>query len=184
VVVLLAPVALARHPDDAYIGYSLHRGVQVESVAASSAWIGRKFTGENSQFAYRFKSYEINGADGYAMLWALVGLGGLAAVAVRAGRGGAVDPWLAAFTALVLLLIANKVLSPQFVAWPAPVAAVLGGLWFRAWLVIAALTLAAYIGEGPTWILSCAALRNAGLVIIAAAGLRQIWTAGTLTRSV
>ena len=37
--VLLAPGLLARHPDDAYIGYTLHRGVQVESVAASTTWL-------------------------------------------------------------------------------------------------------------------------------------------------
>ena len=170
--ILLVPIVVASHPDDAYIGYSLHRGVQVESVAASTAWISQKLTGESSQFAYRFKSYEIDGADGFAAIWALAGLAGLAALAFRAGRGGAVDPWLGAFTALVLLLIANKVLSPQFIAWPAPLAAVLGGRWFRAWLVIAALTLAAYVGSGPTWILSFAALRNAGLVLVAAAGLR------------
>lgn len=51
-----------------------------------------------------------------------------------------------------------------------------------AW-VIAALTLPAYLGEGPTWILACAALRNGALVVLAAAGLREILTAGKLPRA-
>jgi glycosyl transferase family 87 len=174
--VLLVPAVLARHTDDSYLGYSLHRGVQVESVAASTAWVSQELIGDGSRFAYRFKSYEIDAADPYALIWSLIGLAGLAAIALRAGRAGGMDPWLAAFTAVVLLLIANKVLSPQFVAWPAPLAAVLGGRWFRAWLVIAALTMAAYVGEGPGWILTCAALRNVGLVLVAAAGLRTLWT--------
>jgi len=173
--VLVAPAFLARHPDDSYLGYSLHRGVQVESVAASTVWVGRALTGGTSRFAYRFKAYEIDGAGGAAAVWALAGLAGLAAVAVRSGRRGPPDPWLAAFTTLVLILLANKVLSPQFIAWPAPLAAVLGGRWFRAWLLVAALTLAAYLGSGPTWILACAAVRNVALVGVAAAGLRALW---------
>jgi hypothetical protein len=130
-VALVGTTALARHPDDGWLGYSLHRGVQVESLAASTAWIRQELAGSGSRFAYRFKSFEIDGADPDAVFWVLVGLGGLAALAARAGRGGGLDPCLAAFTALVLLLMANKVLSPQFVALPAPLAAVLGGRWFR-----------------------------------------------------
>jgi hypothetical protein len=168
---LLLPAALAPHPDDSYIGYTLHRGVQVESVAASTAWVGRGLIGRDSTFAYRFKSFEIDGADAFAAFWAAVALAGLAVIALRA-RGA--DPWLAAFTTVVLLLILSKVLSPQFVAWPAPLAAVLGGRWFRAWLVVVALTLLAYFGSGPGWILALTSLRNVTLLVVAAAGLREL----------
>jgi len=180
--VLIAPLFLARHPDDAYLGYSLHRGVQVESVAATTVWLGRAVTGGTSRFAYRFKAYEIDGAGGAADVWALAGAAGLAVVAWRAGRRGPADPWLAAFTAVVLVIMANKVLSPQFIAWPAPLAAVLGGRWFQAWLAVAGLTLAAYVGTGPTWILTCAAVRNAALVAVAGAGLRTLWVSRSCGR--
>lgn len=176
--VLLVPGAIADDPDDAYLGYALHRGVQVESVAATTAWVAQRVAGETPRFAYRFKAYEIDGAGGAAAGWTVVGVAGIVLVALMAGRGGPADPWLAAFTTVVLFLIANKVLSPQFVAWPAPLAAVLGGWWFRSWLAIAALTLAAYLGDGPTWILSCAALRNVVLVLAAAAGLRALRVSG------
>jgi hypothetical protein len=177
-VLLLGPVLLAHHSDDAYIGYSLHRGVQIESLGASTTWLAHEVTGRESTFVYRFKSWEIGGADATAAGWAVLGIAGLAVVALKAGRRGPADPWLAAFTTLVLLLLANKVLSPQFIAWPAPLAAVLGGRWFRAWMAIAAVTLAAYLVDGPTWILACAAVRNVGLVLVAAAGLRELWLSG------
>ena len=47
-------------------------------------------------------------------------------------------------------MISSKVLSPQFVAWPAPLAVVLGGRWFRAWLLVVGLTVLAYLGSGPS----------------------------------
>jgi hypothetical protein len=168
---LLAPVALARDPDDTYIGFSLHRGVQVESVAATTTWLGRHLTGGQPVYAYRFKSFEIDGAAWAATAWGVAGLTGLVLVAARARSA---DPWLASFTTVVLLLLASKVLSPQFVAWPAPLAAVLGGGWLRAWLAVAALTALAYAGRGPGWILTFAALRNALLVAVAVAALTQL----------
>lgn len=171
--VLLAPGLLARHPDDAYLGYTLHRGVQVESVAASTTWLGHRLTGRESTFEYRFKAFEIEGAGTVAAAWALVGFAGLAVVAWGARRAGA-DPWLASFTTVLLLMISSKVLSPQFVAWPAPLAAVLGGRWFVGWLLIVGLTVVAYVGEGPTWILTFALARNVALLALAGAGLWQL----------
>jgi hypothetical protein len=168
---LLVPAALARQPDDSYIGSTLHRGVQVESVAATTTWLGQHLTGAGSTFHYRFKSFEIDGAGSAAMFWALAGLAGLALVAATAGRA---DPWLASFTTVVLALVASKVLSPQFIAWPAPLAAVLGGRFFAAWLAVTGLTLLAYVGSGPGWILTFAALRNALLVAVAVAGVSRL----------
>lgn len=64
-------------------------------------------------------------------------------------------------------------LSPQFAAWPAPLAAVLGGRWFGAWLTVAGLTALAYVGEGPTWIMVATA-RNVALVATAAGALGSL----------
>lgn len=170
---LLAPSLLARHPDDAYLGYTLHRGVQVESVAATTTWIGHRLSGQESTFEYRFKAFEIEGAGKAAAGWALLGLAGVGAVAFGARRSDA-DPWLASFTTILLLMISSKVLSPQFVAWPAPLAAVLGGRWFGAWLLVVGLTVLAYLGEGPTWILTFAFIRNLALLAVAGAGLWKL----------
>jgi hypothetical protein len=177
VALLLVPSLLARNSDDGYLGYTVDRGIQVESLAATTVWAGQRLSGGTPTFTYRFKSFEIDGAEGAAAAWLLFGVVGIALVALRVRRAGAVDPWLASFATVVLLLIGSKVLSPQFVAWPAPLAAVLGGVWFRAWLAVAALTLLAYVGDGPTWILAFATLRNLGLVAIAAGGLRELWRA-------
>jgi hypothetical protein len=171
--VLLAPSLLARHPDDAYLGYTLHRGVQVESVAATTTWLGHRLSGQDSTFEYRFKAFEIEGAGKVAAGWALLGLAGLGVVALGARRADA-DPWLASFTTILLLMISSKVLSPQFVAWPAPLAVVLGGRWFGAWLLVVGLTLVAYLGEGPTWILTFALIRNLVLLAVAGTGLREL----------
>jgi hypothetical protein len=174
-VALLGPTALADHPDDSWFGYTLHRGVQVESLAATTTWVGHRLTGEPSEFAYRFKSFELDGAEGAAKAWLAIGAVGILLVALRATRAPKIDPWLAAFTTVVCLLLSSKVLSPQFIAWPAPLVAVLGGRWFQAWLAIAAVSLFAYLGTGATWILTVSTMRNVGLVAVAALGLRALW---------
>ena len=47
-----------------YVGYSLKRGVQVESVAASTTWVADHLTGHPDRYAYRFKSWQIAGGNG------------------------------------------------------------------------------------------------------------------------
>lgn len=170
--VLLAPVALATHRDDDWVTYNIDRGVQVESVAASTTWVAREATGRPSKFEYRFKAFEIAGASPAGAGWALTGVLSLAWIAVRAkGR----DAWQLSLLALDVFLVASKVLSPQYFAWTAPLAAVVGGPVFAVHLVMAALTVAAYtLVHGHTAILALAAVRNLLLVGTVAVGLWRL----------
>jgi hypothetical protein len=170
----LVPALLATSPDDSYLGYSAHRGTQVESVAATTGWLVAKLTGTTVGFAYRFRSWQVVGGPGWTVpLWAGLAVLGLALLALRARR---VDPWLAAFTAVVLLLVGNKVLSPQFVTWAAPLAAVLGGRWWKGWLAVAGLTVAAYAAAdgGTSAFVGLCLLRNAVLVGVGVLALKQL----------
>lgn len=194
-VVALSPLLLADKADDTYLGYTLHRGVQVESIPASLTWAGKKLTGGDVSFAYRFRSWEIDGADGAATAVVILGALTLGALALLAGRppgrfrerpattivggrsqnGGARGGWTASLVATVVLVCASKVLSPQFVAWGAPVAAVVGGRTYRLYLVAAALTFAAYaVGGNSDGFLLLALLRNAVLVGVVVAGFREL----------
>lgn len=128
----LVPALLAERPEDSYVGYTLERGVQAESVGATTAWLVQKLGGQASNFKYRFRAWELDGASAAGAAWTVVMVVALGALAWGAGRTGRVDPWLASFTAVVVLLVGSKVLSPQFVAWPAPVAALLGGAGSKA----------------------------------------------------
>ncbi len=170
--VLLAPVALARHRDDDWLSYNLHRGVQVESVAASTTWLARKVAGNGSVYAYRFKAFEIDKASVEAAGWVVIGALGMLWVAVRS-RGR--DAWMLALLAVDLFLVSSKVLSPQYFAWTAPLAAVVGGRAFLSHLVMAGLTIVAYtVVSGSEAILTVAALRNVILVGTVAWGLWEL----------
>jgi hypothetical protein len=175
VIVGLLPAALAKTSTSSYLGYTAQRGVEVESVASTTKWLANEVTSGRSHYAYRFKSWEIDGAKGLATAWtALAGLGVLA-VAMLAGRDGPPDPWLASFTTILLLLVGFRVLSPQYIAWPAPLAAVLGGRWWRIWMVVAGLTVTTYlIGGTPSQYLVVTLVRNVVLVACTAWALASL----------
>jgi hypothetical protein len=175
VAVAVVPTTTARTEDSTYIGYTIHRGVEAESLAASTVWVAKTLTGHSLPIVYRFRSNEVRGAGGAADIWLVLAVAGIAALAWASGRLGHPDPWLASFVAVLLLLCASKVLSPQYVAWPAPLAAVLGGRWFRAWIAVAGLTALAYaVGHNNTAILAITFVRNVTLVATAATGLRAL----------
>jgi hypothetical protein len=95
---------------------------------------------------------------------------GLVILAVRA-RGA--DPWVAALTAVLLVLCSSKVLSPQYLAWGAPLAALASGRLYQGYLALTAITLLAYsVGGGATTILAFSAVRNLGLVGLTLMALR------------
>ena len=170
----LVPLAVAHDATSSYVGYSLKRGVQVESVAASTTWVADHLTGHPDRYAYRFKAWQIAGGNGAALAWELVALAGFVAVAVAAFRRP-LDPWLASFTCVLLFLCGSKVLSPQFMAWGAPLAAVLGGGWFGAYLVGAGLTFLAYsAASGPGAILALSLVRNLVMLGLAGAALWRL----------
>lgn len=189
--VALSPLLLAASADDTYLGYTLHRGVQVESIPASLTWAAAKLRGDEVSYAYRFRSWEIDGGDAAAAAVLALGTLALGALALLAGRppgrfcerpattsvGGRSQNggWTAALVATVLLLCASKVLSPQFMAWGAPLAAVAGGRSYRLYLGAAALTALNYTVDGTVdSFLLLAVLRNALLVGVAVAGFRQL----------
>jgi glycosyl transferase family 87 len=161
---LLAPLAIAPNADRTFIGWSLHRGVEAESVAGTLAWLAHLVTGASTQLVYRYRSTEIVGAAGIAAVVSLLALVGLALVARHARR---IDPWDAAFVALLLFLCGFKVLSPQYLAWGAPLAAIVGGRRFQLYAVAAALTTATYaVASNRASLLAMTAGRNAVLVAL------------------
>lgn len=173
-VAIALPLALARHRGDSWIGYTADRGVEAESVAASTAWVGQRLQGNAVRIEYnaRSRSNELRGAGGAATAWTVIAAAGLIALALACGRRGPDDAFLASFVAVLLLMIGSKVLSPQFVAWPAPLAAVLGRRWFGAWVVVAGLTYLAYgVADTTTSLLAITLARNSLLVVTAGAGL-------------
>ena len=170
--VLLAPVALARERNDDWLTYNIDRGVQVESVAATTTWVAQQATGEEPTFEYRFKAHEIDGASGAAAVWVVAGVLAMLWLALRS-RGR--DAWWLALLAVDIFLISSKVLSPQYFAWTAPLAAVVGGPVFVLHLVMAGLTVLAYtVVSGQTAILAVAAVRNVLLVGTVVWGLWQL----------
>lgn len=171
--VALAPVGAVGLGTDSWLGYSLERGVQVESVAASLAWVGQAVSGEEHVYAYRFRSWELDGAGGAAAVSSVLAVLGLAALALAAWRSR-LDPWLASYAAVMLLLVGNKVLSPQFVTWAFPLAAVLGGRWFLLHLGVMGVTVWAYaVADTLDTASAVVVVRNVVLVTAASAAL---WT--------
>jgi hypothetical protein len=180
--VVLAPLTLARTSDDTFVGWSLHRGVEAESVAASVAWIGHLLTGSATHLVYRFRATEIVGASGVGLV--VAGLAALGLLAVRV-YGGRVDPWVASFAAILLFMCGFKVLSPQYIAWAAPVAAVAGRRWWQVYVGVAGLTTLTYeIANTRTSLLGLTAVRNAVLVGLAIAALWSCLQARTHVRDV
>jgi hypothetical protein len=169
---LLAPMAIAGQRDHDWVTYTIDRGVQAESVAASTTWIANGVTGTPSSFEYRFRAYEIHGASGAGMAWMVAG--GLAMLWLARHSKGR-NPWMVALLAVDILLIGCKVLSPQYFSWTAPLAAVVGGPAFVLHVVMAGLTLAAHtVVPGNTAIFAVVAVRNVILVGTVAWGLWRL----------
>jgi hypothetical protein len=172
--VLLSPLAIADR-EDTPIGYHVDRGVQNESVPASATFLVNRVRGEENEYEYRLesKSNELLGAEGAATT-ALVLFGAaavvVATVSMRHQRDD--EAHLRALTLLLLVLCASKVLSPQFVVLLTPLAAVVGGGLFLAYLPAAVLTLAAFLVDErrSDAFVAVATVRNALLVGMAVAG--------------
>ena len=122
-------------------------------------------------FVYRFRSWQVVDGGTSATIW--LGIGGLVllGLGIHAFRYR-IDPWLACYAATLVFLVANKVMSPQFIAWPAAIAAVLGRRWFALHLLLAVLTTAIFVVGGDlrdiSWLI---AVRNVVLVGTAAAAV-------------
>jgi hypothetical protein len=168
----LAPLAVAHRSTDTYLGYSLHRGVQIESVAGSLAWMGAKAAGQQPDVRYRFRAWEIAGAGNLAVAIAAAAAVALGLVVVRAGLPGEITAERAVRASLagvVILTVGFKVFSPQYVAWSAPLACLIGGRELRLFAGAAALTATAYVvgGSGLSF-MGLIAGRNVAMVTLAA----------------
>jgi len=170
------PALVADDLDDSYIGWTLHRGIQVESLAGGLVWAWREANGNDPAFVHRYRAWEVEGGDAVATGAALAA--GAAAL-LLAARGRRDQPWLSALTLVAIALCGSKVLSPQFVTWGAPLAAVVGGRWFAGYCGVAVLTWFAYASPGgPGVLVGVALVRNLALVGLAVAGLRQLLQPG------
>lgn len=167
-VVLVAPLAVA-DASRTHVGYQLERGVQQESVAATITWAGQRLRGDQSRIEFRYGAQELVGADraGVAVS-VLFGALLLAVAAVLRWGRREVDVWHATFVVLLVVLCTSKVLSPQFMALGAPLAARIGRRWFLAYLPLPVLTYMAFrdTSKGDVF-MSVVAARNALLVGLA-----------------
>lgn len=171
-VLLCVPLLLSRDADSNYVGWSLHRGVEAESVAGSVAWLGHLVSHTPAHLVYRYRATEIAGATSVGLLLSAIAAVGVAVVAWRAER---IDPWLASLAAVLLFLVGFKVLSPQYLAWGAPLAAVAGGRRYALYLTATALTTATYlIADDRNSLLGMTAVRNVVLVVLTIAVIRDV----------
>jgi hypothetical protein len=171
---LLGPLAIADR-EDTPIGYHVDRGVQNESVPASATFLFNRVRGEDNVYEYSVesKSNELVGADGAGVATLVVfGLTAAAVAVVCMLRQRDDQAHVRALTLLLLVLCASKVLSPQFVVLLTPLAAVVGGGLFLAYLPAAVLTLGAFLVDErrSDAFVAVATVRNALLVGMAVAG--------------
>jgi hypothetical protein len=169
---LAAPLALAPNADATFVGWSLHRGVQAESVAATGTWLARLIGHTPVEFVYRYRSTEIVQAEEVGLAVAIVAAAAFVLLACRARR---IEPWLAAFASLLIFLCGFKVLSPQYLAWGAPLAAIVGGRKFVGYATAAGITTATYLfAETRAVLLGMTAVRNAVLVVLTLSVLCEV----------
>jgi glycosyl transferase family 87 len=158
------------------------RGLQVEAVAASPWQLRQIVTGEVPNVVPRFGTNEIGSgpADTVSGLLKWVSLAILIAAAAwwwardRAIRGGRKDLTLPdvsrdfIFTVILLLVVASRVLSPQFMIWLLGLAAVVltagsTRLARPAWIVVGAIILTAGLYQSPANFV----IRNLALLVAA-----------------
>ncbi len=123
--------------------YNLIRPIQVESFPATLLWGGAIF-GFPVQVDKSFGSWNLLGPlDSYLRPLSLVGLvAGLLLVYWRVWRGK-LSLGQAFIAAITVVLVSNKVLSPQYLLWVLPLVAYVEGL-NGLWLVICGLTTLIY----------------------------------------
>jgi hypothetical protein len=145
----LAPIAVASFamPWWRFAEFQTARGLQAESVYASVLWLGRLFGIVHVEWEFTKRWFEVTGRSASVLLpWAramLVAGTGISNVLAARAAARWKDPSPGQLARLLLVpLLAfvafNNVLSPQFMVWILPLAAI-GSLEGRAWPMLAIL---------------------------------------------
>lgn len=153
--------------------FHLERPVQIESSPATVLWaLGDSYVTGTQLRPDRFKSNGLDGgpADVVQALFTVLMVGGLLAAIPLARR----DLVMSAAASVLAFVALGKVLSPQYVIWLAPFAAL---VWARGARAAGALIAAGValtqvefprhyfdLVNGETWVVVVIALRNAALV--------------------
>jgi hypothetical protein len=153
--------------------FHLDRPVQIESSPASVLWmLGDSYVTGTNLTPDRFKSNGLAGGPAglVAAVFTVLMIGGLLAAIPLARR----DLVLSATASVLAFVALGKVLSPQYVIWLAPFAALCWARGERAAGALIALGVALtqvefprhYLDlvQGETWVFAVVALRNAALI--------------------
>lgn len=137
------PIAFNAAQATSVFSYNLARPIQIESAPASLLWLGT-FIGFPIQGVISFGSLNLVGplADPLKLL-SLAGLAGGSLLVYWRVLRGKLSLGQAFLAAIGLLLICNKVLSPQYFIWVLPLVAYVLGLDLL-WLLICLLTTFTY----------------------------------------
>jgi hypothetical protein len=195
IVVLVFVVALLLSPAGAFSGFSYagSRPLQIESTPASLLWLGT-FVGFPAHAIYTFHSLNYVGPLDRVLepLSALALGGGCLLIYWRLLRGR-LDVGRAFVACLCVVLVSNKIFSPQYLIWILPLAAYVEG-FDVVWLVIGLLTTFIYpflyfahthillVAPDP-WFLPALALRNALLLVVTVRAVRG-YQPGTVGQAV
>ena len=182
------PFAAAGGFPSAMVRFHLDRPVQIESTAATVIEVvgGSYVTGDPIR-PDRFKSNGLDGgaADAIGVLSTLALVGAaLAIVALVARRPGRDAPLLAALAITLAFVCFSKVLSPQYLCWLLPLAAVAAGrgaLLGPALVAAAALTTQLWfptryfdVVNQHAWAVVAVGVRNGLLLLALAATVRAL----------
>jgi hypothetical protein len=197
IVALVFAGAALLNPAGAFSGFSYagSRPLQIESTPASLLWLGTLF-GAPAHAVYTYHSLNYVGPLDRALApLALVALaGGCVLVYWRLLRGR-LDLGRAFVACLCVVLVANKIFSPQYLIWILPLVAYVAG-FDVLWLAIGLLTTFIYpfvyfahphillVARDP-WFLPALALRNGLLLVVAVRAIRgdpAVAAAGLTTR--
>ncbi len=121
------------------LGYAAHRPLHVESLSGALLWLLDLWSGHRARIVFSYGSYNVEGMwQGIvAAVFSVLLVVGLACVYWRQWRGR-VGVERAFMLVLIVVLVSNKVFSPQYILWLLPTVAYVEGVRVR-WLIVATL---------------------------------------------